>query len=348
MGPARRSLPGGCPEISPDGQRLVYAPRYDIMLSADARGSSVKRLTSGYFPRWLPGGRDRAWIRYPQTGDDRPHRSDFLVAGVGRRRRGTPRHSNRSFDRSVGGSFQAPLKARSAVVVASLTSGRLISRVDLPVGASGLHFSGASVSLVLREKPYDVVGLVANERTVLRRGVLGTGWLADVATWEKGRFITTGQATYSLSIKDSEGAERVIATSSWFGRLSSTADGSAVFEHQLSHGPIVVAYYDPRIKTPSPHQQRSERGEGTQDPLIMPSGQQFAFIDRTGERMLRLCSIRSPDECRTILQDPGLESLSGVSPVGDRLAFVTRDGLRVRLRSVSLVDGLTTDLARSQ
>ena len=238
----------GCPEISPDEQRLVYATRsIEIMLAADARGGSVKRLTSGYLPRWLPGGQEIA------HGFDIRRLAITDISGVTSLLPESAGADETLHDIQIDAStgrlaalFRQPLKARSAVVVASVTSGRLISRVELPVGARGLHFSGASVSLVLREKPYDVVGLVANERTVLRRGVLGTGWLADVATWEKGRFITTGQATYSLSIKDSEGAERVIATSSWFGRLSSTADGSAVFEHQLSHGPVVVAYYDPR------------------------------------------------------------------------------------------------------
>ena len=168
--------------------------------------------------------------------------------------------------------------------------------------------------------------------------MLGDGLLVDVSPWKNGRFITVGLPMFSLSIKDPDGRERVIASSQHIGRLSSAPDGSAVFEHELSQRRRVLAYYDPKQQNIRP----LTRNGNEHDPLILPSGQQFAFIERADERMLRLCSIRSPDQCRTILQDPGLEALSGASPTGDRLAYTSRR-LTNRLRLVSVADGLTTD-----
>ena len=109
-------------------------------------------------------------------------------------------------------------QARSAVVIASVPSGRLITRVDLPVRARAPHFSGESVFVVLSEKQH-VVGLVSHG-AVLRHGVPGDGLLVDVSPWKNGRFITVGLPMFSLSIKDPDGRERVIASSQHIGRLS--------------------------------------------------------------------------------------------------------------------------------
>ena len=132
-----------CPEISPDGQRLAYDTRSsEIMVSADARGNSVKRLTFGYLPRWLPGGREIVYAfdarRLAMT--DLTGVTSLLPEYAGADEVILDIQVDVSTGRLVALYKQAQ-HARSALVVASIPSGRLISRIDVPGVSTRAAFS---------------------------------------------------------------------------------------------------------------------------------------------------------------------------------------------------------------
>src|SRR5205814_9976338 len=57
------AIANGCPQLSPDGRRLLYvkgdeSKRSQIMLSGSADGQEAAPITEGTSPSWMPSGEE--------------------------------------------------------------------------------------------------------------------------------------------------------------------------------------------------------------------------------------------------------------------------------------------------
>ena len=328
-----------CPQFSSDGRAMLYLKAGRIYL-ADALGSSPRQLGRGYSPRWLPSDNEVVYAfdtrrlattdlsgsvsLLPEVSISDATLADVLVDGT---RREVVAHYSRGSE------------ASSVLVFFDIDAGKVRRRVEVPVRVRAPFIeSPGVVSMVLRETPQEAVGSLTADGTIRRQGRLVSAGLMNVIPWRGHRLINVIKPSTTLSVRDSNGSKRVIATALYFGPMSVARDGQAVFEHQLPDTRIVVNHYDPT----SSQMRALTSGGRDLHPLIQPDGSAFSFIDGNAGRSLKSCALPDSSKCDLLL-GPGVVALLGVSPSGLRIVLSTREGPRARLRVLSLQDRSVQD-----
>ena len=147
-----------------------------------------------------------------------------------------------------GGALYARNTERSSVLVFfDIEAGKIRRQVLLPVRVRAPFIVAPSaVSMILLETPQESVGLLMVDGTIRRQGRLGLGGLTIAIPWRNYRLINVAKASTTLSVRDRNGRERIVATAPYFGLVSVARDGQAVFEQQTpGGGSSVVNHYDP-------------------------------------------------------------------------------------------------------
>jgi Protein kinase domain len=330
-----------CPQFSSDGRSLLYFKDGKIVLG-DAVGASPRVLGRGSFPRWLPSENEVVHAfdaRRLATTDLSGNMSllpevpiseiRLLDLLVDRQTREVVAHFARGTDRN------------SVLVFFDTEGGKIRRQVLMPVRVRApFMVAPRAVSMVLAESPQEVVGLLTADGTIRRQGRLGSGGMNRAFPWLDHRLITVVKPTTTLSVRDRDGKERIVATAPYFGPISVARDGQAVFEKATPNGgSSVVNHYDPTSS-----QIRALTSGGQEfEPLVRPDGSGFFHIDGNAQRSLKFCALPDNTKCVTLLER-GLVGLLGVSPGGQRVVVTTREGLRSRLRIFWMQDRSLNDL----
>jgi hypothetical protein len=101
-----------------------------------------------------------------------------------------------------------------------------------------------------------------------------------------------------------------------------------LLDEVLPDGRRIIAHYDAQARRFT----RLTTGDNAQEPVFLPGGRRFVYLDISDRRRLKQCDLANPTNCQTVVDDPGASLVLGVSPSGKQVAYVARDGLEIRLR----------------
>jgi hypothetical protein len=328
---AREMIQGGCPQWSPNGASVIFpAPKEQrIMWSDKPDGSHARPLAPGFRGMWLPTGRD-------VVHDFDGHR--LAVTDLGGRTKivseaASAEESTHALDVSPLGDRVAALysdfrQGRSAVVIYSVSSWAPLRRVEFTTLAHKVEFANEEdLIIALRDGAGATVARLRKDNVLVREGTLGIVGVADVTTTNIGRLVSATRISMSLVAQFGDRGPRTIADGPGFGRLSVSENGDVIAEQFLPDLRSVVARY----KSKTGQLETITDGPLHRDPLFVPGGRQFAYIDAGEGRRIRVCSVASPGQCTTLLEDPGTAALLGFSPSGLSIAYATRTGINTRL-----------------
>jgi WD40 repeat protein len=328
-----------CPEVAPDGRRLLFAAPSDaggavikIAESASAQTSAV--VTSGNNPVWI----DNQEFAYDI---DSSHVAVFSLAN----------HALALLaDAKMAAAFAVGDKAvspdgRSLAVLYTGSADRAIALFDLSTfkqprvfemsGASHLRFnpdgrellvsvdlaagSSSLVSTKMETGEAELVGKYSDFDLSFVRVVAGHDWLVARRmrsdAWTEGsgqlRRLTTDGRTYSATIRQS--GDLLVSRHAESGRLNIWKISPAGDERQLTFGTVDVS------------------------PAFSPAGTRWAYADYA-QRAIMLCDGFSNDSCRKLWSNEAVATGPSFSPDGRSLAIVSQ--LRVpRVSILSVSDG---------
>ena len=220
-------------------------------------------------------------------------------------------------------------------------TGKIRRQVLLPVRVRAPFIvAPGAVSMVLRETPLEAVGLLMADGTIRRQGSLGSSGLMHA--------ITLAGSSPHHSHQANDDVER--RRSQWQGTYRR--------DRTVCWPSFSGARWASRVRTADPGRQqhcgKPLRSEVVADPrpdewwaggptLIQPDGSGFFYVDGNAQRSLKFCALPDNSKCDTLLER-GIMGPLGVSPSGQRVVVSTREGLRARLRVLSLQDRSLKDL----
>ena len=336
----------GCPQWSDDGRTVAFlgGPRFaDIMVSTHPDGSAARRLTEGYAPRWLPGGRELVFAHGRQRVGvtDMNGFAQILPDGA------QPGESLVEFGVSGDGSrlavlYRQVLSDRSAVVLYTFPGWKQEARIEVSGKLSRVLFGrDRELFAIMEESSGHTLALITRDGDVVRRGKLADTRLSHFLFLGAGPVAVTQRHTVTALVRTPAEEEREVLVAPALGRISTDSTGEhTVMERQLEDGRWIITGYDL-------HADRVVRltdGPLDREPLLLPGSRELVFVQGAARKRVRACSLRAPSQCRTFLEltEPAAYLL-GVSPDGKQLAHAWLQGAQYRLR-IAGPGGETRDL----
>jgi serine/threonine protein kinase len=335
-----------CPQLSPDGQRLLYVKadesgRSQIMLSPHADGRDGVAITEGSSPSWLPSGEEfvyafdshraaaftmaRTRLLFP---DSAPVEKRLLQIAV-----------HPSGDR-VALLFQDSLRKMSLDIYSYPTMGT-VRRVELAQTVGGVQFDPVRNSVQLSVPDPRFMTLVELEGDQLSRlgGVNGANVLNGFRT-EAGFTMLTTNSSFDVLIRGPEGRERSLS-SSMSGHPDLDQSGNVVFDQRLDDGRFVVAYQGLHDAAARP----LTDGPTHLFPTLARNGHMFAFVNMS-EGAIVSCGLDGGKArgCKTLQVDPLGPRFTRLSPDARLLAYQTTHSSASRLKIISLDTNQVKDL----
>lgn len=337
----------GCPQLSPDGRRLLYVKddenkRSQIMLSQHPDGRDGMLVTEGSSPEWFPSGDEFAYafdgrraaaFSLPKTRllfpDSPPFERQLQSIAV-----------NDSGDKVA--LLFVDSKRRASVEIYSYPSMKLLQKAQTGSFVAGMQFDSSRQSLLLSvpDPRYMAVAELDPDGNLVRIGQVKSANVIGTSRTELGLAILTSSFSRSILIRTAGTPEEVFA-SSGSGRAEMAVDRSALFDKRLEDGRVVVAYRNGRTGAPR------AITEGPTDlfPSFGPDGKSFVYV-QVGAGTIVSCDLSSvgATNCRPAYTDALGPRFTTVSPDGQLVAYQTTHGSASRLRVLALASGTMRDL----
>jgi serine/threonine protein kinase len=335
-----------CPQWTANGDAVVFNKDVDgrpqLMLSRQSDGSEAADLTQGYAPRWLPAGQEIAiGIDRRRAAVSNLHGFTTILPDAARPEESLYSISVNDAGTRIGVLYRDFRSNSSAVVIYEHPTGKLLRRLEVPMPAWTLNLQAGTdaAEMVVEEAGQQSLVKVADTALLSRIGTMGHSALVDSFQVAGGRLLSARRDTSSLMLTQPDSPVRTVAQSREFGRIA-LAPSDALVDRKTNEGRWLIARY----QSASRRLTDLTSGPMDRDPMWMPGGKRFAYVVATATPVIRVCELRSPDRCDTFAADGGAARLGGVSPSGASLAFFSRTGVQIRLRSLRLADGSWDDL----
>jgi serine/threonine protein kinase len=340
-----------CPQVSPDGQRLLYVKgdasgRSQIMLSSHLDGREGVAITEGSSPSWMPSGDEFVYAF------DNHRAAAFTMAKTRLLFPDSPPVDKRLLQLAVGptGDKVALLfqdgPRRMSLETYGYPSMRPEQRVQLAHGVGNVLFDPDRHTLQLSVPDPRDMSLVELDGTakLSRLGEMnGVNILAGYRTEPGFAFVGT-TFTLDIVVRGPHGSERTLHSSMSAWPDVSNA-GDLIFDSRLDDGRSVVAFQ------PANDVQSSAITEGPADlfPTITGDGKSFAFV-RSDQGAIVLCGLSAgkAGSCQTIHVDSSGPRFTRFSPDNRRIAYQTMHSSGGRLRVLSVDTRMMTDLGISR
>jgi serine/threonine protein kinase len=339
------SLQTGCPQLSPDGKRLLFAVedshgRSQLMLSPHADGSDAAVVTEGSSPLWLPSGeeflyafdnRRAAAFGLPKTRmlfpDSAPFEKNLQQIAVN----GTGDQVALLFVDS---------RRKTSLDVYQYPALKLTQHAPLEQMVGGVQFdpSRHTLQLSVTDPRLLTVAELTSDNDLVRVGAIkGIDVLGGFRT-RAGFTLVTRESTRLIELH--EGAQTKGAFGPTVsGRGDVSGEGAIIFDQRTESGGIVISYRaptdaEPRILTDGPNDV---------SPVFGPSAKTFIFV-RMNQNAVMSCELGSPKMCRILFVDALGPAYTSASPDGLLVAYRTLHGSSSRFRILSSATGEMRDL----
>jgi serine/threonine protein kinase len=341
------SYRSGCPQLSMDGQRLLYVKEEDnkrqIMLSPSPDGSGAAPVTEGTMPSWLPSGEE-----FLYAFDDRRAATFTLPKTRLLFPDSAPVEKKLSQIAIIDSGDKVALlfvdsRNQRIVEIYSYPSMGLIQRAALEQAVvGGVLFDPLrrTVQISVSDSgPLRLAELTPQNQLSRWAEVRGTDLLGTFRT-KLGLVVITGRSSYSIAVHWPDG-HRLVLGPSPSGWPSVSADLGMLFDQRLEDRRWVIAYQAKegasRLLTDGPMDMY---------PSFEPDGRGFVHV-RVRDGAVVSCKFAASEarDCHVVHTDPLGPRFTTVSPDGTQVAYQTTHGTGgSRLRILSLDDGSVRDL----